>query len=927
MTKNMLIDAVHPDETRVVIADDDFIEDFDFVTASKAQVKGNIYLAKITRVEPSLQACFVEYGGGKQGFLPFSEIHPDYYQIPMDDKKRLIDEEAEETAREEAEEEEALENRESRQRSQEAERPERGERADRGDRNGRRGGRRNRFRSRRDKNPSDEQDTVLSADGETIEPRDNIQDMSDHAPERDASDAPDGPDYQAAKSTGLEVSSDIIEPVEDSVDTDAEEPVISELGADQISPSEEMAEDEGDAINPYLRPDREEAGQRPARDTDGEEDEEDQIETVSSDDMEETRQRRRGASFKRYRIQEVIKRNQIVLVQVIKEERGNKGVSLTTYISLAGRYCVLMPNSPKGGGVSRKIGNGEQRKKLKEVVAELKDSRGLSAIVRTAGLDRTKTEIKRDYDYLVKLWSQIREDTIASVAPAIIYEESDVIKRCIRDLYTQDVEQVIVQGEQAYKDAKNFMKMIMPSHAPRVKQHKGPEHIFANGIEEQLSSMFESTARLPSGGYIVLQPTEALISIDVNSGRSTSERNVEETAIKTNLEAAREVARQLRLRDLAGLIVIDFIDMYHGKNRRLLEKAVKDALKHDRAKIQVGRISAFGLMELSRQRLRPSIAEASSIICPHCEGTGSIRSVETAAIQIIRSLEREASSGEYTTLRIFTNANVVMHLFNEKRQMIEHIEQEYNVRIVVEIDAILLAGKFRLIKVTPDGKEIHHQDSDSSKRKGRRGRRGGRGRGRDDRPDGRDDSGSGTDQDDDDDTDVAEDESSDETPARRSEHKEHRHGSRDRDRDRGPRPPRDRQEHRNPRPKLQDSGSEGNNETEAADATPSDGSEPPRERGPRRRGGRGRRRERGDRPERSPDSEERTSSATVSVSADSEQRFSSTPAAVSFKPETSAAPRPVTIHPSQIADQPAAIVSDSQPKSDGPKRKGWWSNN
>ncbi len=671
MTKRMLIDALHTGETRMVIAEDEFIEDFDFVTSSKQQLKGNIYLAKITRVEPSLQAAFVEYGGNKQGFLPFSEIHPDYYQIPVEDRKKLIEEEAEETAREEAAEEEAIEQRESRK----------GRDEQKGGR-GRRGRYGRRRRSRRDGENRDEESSA-EATATADENPDNQNPYTD-------ADDPNKTEYQATAAVSQETRS---EPIGEGNET---------AGIQASNEPEEAAAEE-----------------------------EERIETVSDDDMEETRTRRKGKSFKRYRIQEVIKRNQVVLVQVIKEERGNKGVSLTTYISLAGRYCVLMPNSPKAGGVSRKIANGDQRRKLKDMVAELRKKRGLSAIIRTAGIDRTRAEIKRDYEYLVKLWQQIREDTLASTAPALIYQESDIIKRAIRDLYTNDIEQVLVQGEQAYKDAKGFMKLIMPSHAPRVKHYKDQLPIFSTyGIEEQLDSMYEASAKLSSGGYIVLHPTEALISIDVNSGRSTTERNVEETAIKTNLEAAKEIARQLRLRDLAGLIVIDFIDMYYGRNRRSLEKAMREALKHDRAKIQMSRISAFGLMELSRQRLRPSIAESSSVICPHCEGTGSVRSVETMAIQIIRLLEREAVAGEYSELKVLTSPDAVLHLFNYKRDMIRSIEEQYEIQIVLQIDPSLLAGRFRLVKITPDGKEIAHEEEKDrgGKRKGRRGKRGGRSR-------------------------------------------------------------------------------------------------------------------------------------------------------------------------------------------------------
>ena len=678
MSRLMLMDAKHPDETRVVIVDNDTIEDFDFVTSSKDQIKGNIYLAKITRVEPSLQAAFVEYGGGKQGFLPFSEIHPDYYQIPTEDRARLIEEELAEAAREEEAEEAEIE--------QKASKREGGNTRGRGRsrRRGRRGGR------------NDEENTEEQAsDDETQEDGEAVVAAADASAETDAGGDAEQEDTK-------------VQPLHAEQPVVASEPV-EEEAAPEAKPAEEAASSDDDS--------------------DSEESEGD-VEAVGADDAEE-RPRRRGAAFKRYRIQEVIKRNQIVLVQVIKEERGNKGCSLTSYLSLAGRYCVLMPNSPKGGGVSRKISNGEQRKKLKEMLQELRDKRGFPAIIRTAGLDRTKAEIKRDYEYLVKMWTQIREDTLSSTAPALIYEESDIIKRSIRDMYTNDIEQVLVQGADAFRDSKAFMKMIMPSHAPRMKEYKEDGPIFAvHGVEAQLASMYEPEVRMPSGGSIVIQGTEALTSIDVNSGRSTTERNVEETAIKTNLEAAREVARQMRLRDVAGLVVIDFIDMYYGKNRRQLEKAMKDYLKNDRAKIQLGRISPFGLMEMSRQRLRPSIAESSTRLCGHCNGTGFVKSMETVAIQVIRLLEREAVSGDYDVLRIQTTADVAMYLLNDRREQIQEIEQQNEVQILVLIAPDLSAGQFKLFKVNEDGKEQLHQERDDDrgrKRKGR-GRRGGRGR-------------------------------------------------------------------------------------------------------------------------------------------------------------------------------------------------------
>lgn len=692
MTKRMLIDAAHADETRVVLLTNDRVYDYDFVTSAKTQNKGNIYLAKITRVEPSLQAAFVEYGGGKQGFLPFSEIHPDYYQLPADDKAKLLAEQIAEAEAEERAEDEAFE------REQAAREARRGRR-DAGD----------------DDSEGEGDDDLLA---EEIAIARDDQPMSESVVAIAEAEAAD---------SAVVASMPELPPVEVNHAFSEAEPAPS---ATQIAPL--MAEDfavKSDIIDAPLPEDA----------TTGELNTSDSLPEdaasgeTSAEDGEEPRSRNnrsgRTAFHRRYRIQEVIKRNQIVLVQVIKEERGNKGCSLTTYISLAGRAAVLMPNSPKGGGISRKITDRETRKRLKEVAAEMRTHRGMSVIIRTAGIDRTKAEIRRDYDYLVKLWNQIREQTLASTAPALIYEEGNLVKRSLRDLYTSDVEEVIVEGETAFNEAKEFMRMLMPSHAARVKLYKESMPIFSfAGVEDQLASMTEPQVRLPSGGYLVIHPTEALISIDVNSGRSTTERNVEETALKTNLEAAAEVARQLRLRDLAGLIVIDFIDMGYGKNRKAVERAMKDALRADRAKIQIARISTFGLMELSRQRLRPSISEAMGVMCPHCRGTGYIHSVETVGIQIIRTLEKEAATGEYTALKVTTHPEAALYLLNEKRAAIQSLETRYNVSVSILMDASMITGNHKLVKVTSEGKEIVHvtaSGEDKNRSRGGRGRRGG----------------------------------------------------------------------------------------------------------------------------------------------------------------------------------------------------------
>ncbi|MES2983828.1 MAG: Rne/Rng family ribonuclease [Pseudomonadota bacterium] len=937
MTKRMLIDAAHADETRVALLEHDAVYDYDFVTSSKSQHKGNIYLAKITRVEPSLQAAFVEYGGGKQGFLPFSEIHPDYYQLPADDKAKLLAEQIAEAEAEEAAEDEAFER-------------EQAAREARGGSRGSRGG---------NQDAENEDDDFAAED---IDIADDSQPSSDGVvafTEASVADSavvaslPELPPVEIPESFAATLTSTYaIEPLNAESfavhsDTMPEDmPATDEQNIEATSSSEEGAEATG----------------------------------TTSEDGEETRSRNnrggRIAFHRRYRIQEVIKRNQVVLVQVIKEERGNKGCSLTTFISLAGRAAVLMPNSPKGGGISRKITDRETRKRLKEVAAEMRTHRGMSVIIRTAGIDRTKAEIRRDYEYLVKLWNDVRQQTLASSAPALIYEEGNLIKRSLRDLYTSDVEEVVVEGEEAFNEAKNFMTLLMPSHAARVKQYKGAMPLFSyTGVEDQLSGMTEPQVRLPSGGYLVIHPTEALISIDVNSGRSTTERNVEETAIKTNLEAAAEVGRQLRLRDLAGLIVIDFIDMGYGKNRKQVERAMKDALKADRAKIQVGRISSFGLMELSRQRLRPSISEAMGVMCPHCRGSGYIHSVETVGIQIIRAIEKEASTGEYVALRVTTHPEAALYLLNEKRAALQAIEQRYNVSVAILMDASIITGSHRLIKVTSDGKEILHEDNKNARqqqrgRGARRGRRGGKDNvvnfdgspnesaERDStdnaRPDDDEIIGGGTG----DNVEFA--------PRQPREPRGERSGGGDRPRrERGgrnrngnngnrprrdgePRPPRDENA---AAARLGNDGVEGGIATEATAAEPefnADGT--PRERTNRRRGRRGgRNRQRGgERGERRP-REENGSVSTAGEASAGPVSYSAAPASYepaaerSYTPRESAAERgysapapkaeaakPSFVIPlSEKQTNPSAvaspIISESAGGDDKSKRKGWWS--
>lgn len=580
-TKRMLIDASHPEETRVVVLSGNQVEDFDVEVESRRQLKGNVYLAKVTRVEPSLQAAFVEYGGNRHGFLAFSEIHPDYYQIPVADREALI---------------------------------------------------------------AEEEDAQLAA--------------------KEAEEADDNRNGDVA---------------------------VEEVGGDE------------DAI----------------------------------DDAESVR--RPVVDRRRYKIQEVIKRRQILLIQVVKEERGNKGAALTTYLSLAGRYCVLMPNTARGGGISRKIASGQDRKRLKSILADLGIPDGMAVIVRTAGDKRTKAEIKRDYEYLIRLWEQIRQKTLESIAPSLIHEEGNLIKRSIRDIYTKDIEEVVIHGEEGYRVAKDFMKLMMPSHAKRVQPYKEENIPLLQRyqVESQIDSMHHPEVTLKSGGYIVINSTEALVAVDVNSGKSTRERNIEETAYKTNLEAADEVARQLRLRDLAGLIVIDFIDMENHRNQNKVERALKDAMRTDRARIQIGRISPFGLLEMSRQRLRPSLQEIHSEPCPHCVGTGIRRSADTTALQILRVIEEEAMRKRNNEITMHVPTEVALYILNQKRDLLTKIEADYDVKVFLLNDDTLIPPDYRMDRIKSDGAAAETQDAASNdsndnedggrKRRPRRRRRRGKG--------------------------------------------------------------------------------------------------------------------------------------------------------------------------------------------------------
>ncbi|RLQ87760.1 ribonuclease E/G [Notoacmeibacter ruber] len=649
----MLIDASHPEETRVVVCRGNRIEEFDFESQHKKQLKGNIYLARVTRVEPSLQAAFVEYGGNRHGFLAFSEIHPDYYQIPLADRQALAAAEAEEALRESMEEDdEQEENTRSRRRR----------------------------RSTRSKKKTDE---VKASDGQgkSDEQSDDQQTSSESSPNSDDAEIPAAedivaPDDATNKPPLPAAEGDQPENTDGANDEKSDDDpssIAMAVDSDVVSePTEKASDDDAD------------------EDGDDDEDEDDEeIENLGSDDpVEETRRKR--SMRKNYKIQEVIKRRQILLVQVVKEERGNKGAALTTYLSLAGRYSVLMPNTARGGGISRKITQAADRKRLKDIVKELHVPQGMGVILRTAGANRSKPEIRRDYEYLMRLWDNVRSLTLESTAPALVYEEGSLIKRSVRDLYNKDISEILVAGEEGYREAKDFMRMLTPSHAKAVQPYRDPQPLFArHGVESQLDKMLQPQVTLKSGGYLIMNQTEALVAIDVNSGRSTREHSIEDTALATNLEAAEEVARQLRLRDLAGLIVIDFIDMDEKRNNRAVEKKLKDCLKDDRARIQVGRISPFGLMEMSRQRIRASVLESTMHPCDHCHGTGYIRSDSSTALHVIRSVEDHLTRDSRFNVTVRTAAPIALYVLNQKRAMLMDLERRFGVAISLEVDETL----------------------------------------------------------------------------------------------------------------------------------------------------------------------------------------------------------------------------------------------
>jgi ribonuclease E len=661
MSKRMLIDASHPEETRVVVLDGHKVEEFDFESASKRPLKGNIYLAKVTRVEPSLQAAFIEYGGNRQGFLAFSEIHPDYYQIPIADRQALIAEQEAEARRRSEDDIESFEI--SSGPKSESTLEDDAEAALAGD--------------------AAEPLDLPSPDEETGEETDEAETLFVNHPdmpvESEESETPDDPGH---------VHDHLADPDEDAT----------------IEPAEAAMENEGEilAVSPESDAEAQAGEARPEAGGDGEPVPDEAGQGEDSQALHMQRPAQKWVRRKHYKIQEVIKRRQIILVQVVKEERGNKGAALTTYLSLAGRYCVLMPNTPRGGGISRKITNAADRKRLKSAAQALELPEGMGLIIRTAGENRTKIEIKRDYEYLLRLWDTIREKTLSSNAPACVYEEGDLIKRVIRDLYTKDVSDITVEGEEGYRNAKDFMRMLMPSHAKNVVPYNEAVPLFQRQhIEAQLDAMFSPTVTLKSGGYIVINQTEALVSVDVNSGRATREHSIEETARKTNLEAADEVGRQLRLRDLAGLIVIDFIDMEESRNDREVEKRMRDAVKNDRARVQIGKISQFGLLEMSRQRLRAGVVAGSTIPCPHCGGQGIVRSVESTALRLLRALEEEGEKNHADAVTVRVAGDVAIYTLNQKRRELARIEAEYGMEISFEPKEGLLAGTFDLERTKP----------------------------------------------------------------------------------------------------------------------------------------------------------------------------------------------------------------------------------
>jgi len=676
MTKKMLIDATHSEETRVAIMDGDKLVEFDYESEFRKPIKGSIFLAKVTRVEPSLQAAFVNFGGNRHGFLPFSEIHPDYFRIPVEDREALMAEQEELVRKHE----EAL--------------------------------------AREEEQDSEEKD--VASEKETEDAIDD--DQSDDASQDDDLEEEEGDDI------GNKIPDD-----EDAADDDIGNRKDSGGGRGGRGDRGRGRGRGGRGGRDNNRGGRD--NNRGGRGGKGRNFRGKRTEKYGDENFD-PEERFRFSLRRKYKIQEVIKRGQIVLVQASKEERGNKGAAFTSYLSLPGRYCVLMPNSPRGGGVSRKIANYKDRNKMRELLKELSVPKGMSVILRTAGVERTKAEVKRDLDYLMRLWNNIRELTLESSAPAIVYEEANLIKRAIRDLYARDIDEIQVSGQNGYDNAKNFMKMMIPSHVKKVKQYDNDTLPLFNKFkaESQIADIGKVEVTLPSGGYLVINPTEALVSVDVNSGRATKERHIEETALKTNLEAAVEVARQLRLRDLGGLVVIDFIDMEDRRNNGKVERKMRDALSTDRARVQNGRISSFGLMELSRQRLNPSLTESQYETCGHCLGLGRVRSADATSIMVLRAIEDEGMKARAAQVIVHVPSVVALYMLNNKRKHLGVIEERYGFEVVIRVDDSAAASAFRIEVSKPSGsrggRDDDQEDDGNTKSDGqkRRGRRGGRGR-------------------------------------------------------------------------------------------------------------------------------------------------------------------------------------------------------
>ena len=871
MAKKMLVDASQPEETRVVVVNGNRVEDFEFESTLRKQLKGNIYLARVTRVEPSLQAAFVEYGGNRHGFLPLSEIHPDYYQIPVADRAVLLEDEAA-NARADAEED------------------------DRDDDN-QDDGKKKRRKKKSAKKAGDDKTDASDESAEEI--ADNDADTDEAEPDQEENTA--SPDDETSDSNdeppasiGADIIQDeLVEEAEDKKTDTAEGADDEDAGEDHGDTDESASDDEEDGhIETVV------------------EDEDVPVDEVTEDPAddveEEVAPRRRRARRRAYRIQEVIKRRQILLIQVVKEERGNKGAALTTYLSIAGRYCVLMPNTARGGGISRKIVNGNDRRRLKDVARELDVPQGMGLIVRTAGAKRTKSEIKRDFEYLLRLWESIRDLTLKSVAPALIYEEGSLIQRAIRDLYNKDVDSILVEGESGYRDAKAYMKMLMPSHAKNVQHYDDRIPLFLRyQVEQQLGSMFEANVTLKSGGYLVINPTEALVSIDVNSGRSTKERNVEATAVATNLEAAEEISRQLRLRDLAGLIVIDFIDMDEPKNNRAVERKLKDCLKNDRARIQVGRISHFGLMEMSRQRLGSSLLETHTRTCPHCNGTGIVRTDDSTALQILRALEEEGMRGRAAEIGLTVHESVAIYILNHKRDALADIEARGGFRVLIrpdkdrgpqdfEVERLKSADRRNSSDDEPAGIQVvdidmddepedsQEQDQDNKDEKPKRRRRGGRGRKR----------GGNQDQQDQQDQDQAAEDDQDAAKA------------------------------------DDDQAAEAAESSNGDAASDSDGDEEKKPK--RRRGRRGGRRRKADsdtkNDENGADGDSGNQSAAKETKAEDKEEKTTSETAPELSAESDATPEANAVDEKSDADpnEAASEKADDTPDPSRPRRRGWW---